>query len=312
MTISESKLKEIRDLQDSDYSILQIALQLGVKEETINRYLRLGKQPYIPKILLLDIETLPMEVFVWDLYLQKISTENIIKNWSIVSWSAKWLFESNIMSAVVSPSEAVDRKDESIIGKIWNLIDEADIIIAHNLKRFDIRKLNSRFMLNGLLPPMPYQMVDTLKEVQKNMNLSSYKMDYLNFILENTRKIKTEYRLWKRCAGNATTLEDQKSALKEMVEYNKRDVIALEDLYVQIRPWIKSHPNIGLYYRDTDESHCPNCGSTDLDWKGGSTYKTAVGRFKCFRCNNCGAIGRSRFSDLSKEEKSKLTSPIAR
>jgi len=118
--------------------------------------------------------------------------------------------------------------------------------------------------------------------------------------------------LWKRCAGIEATLDMQKRALQEMVRYNKQDVVALEDLYVELRPWIKSHPNLGLYYEDADNSRCPNCGSIDLKREGESTYKTTVGRFKAYRCNSCGAICRSRFSDLSKEEKAKLVAPVAR
>jgi hypothetical protein len=312
MTISEGKLQQINELHKSGLDTTQIASQFDVKEETVSRYLRLNKQPYAPKILLLDIETLPMEVLVWGLYEQRIPSENVLKEWCVVSWSAKWLFDSDIMSAVISPKEACKREDKSIIKKIWALINEADIIIAHNLKQFDIRRLNARFIINNCDPPLPYQMIDTYKESQKNMAFSSHKLDYINQILNNTRKIKTEYNLWKRCAGINTSLEDQKIALQEMEKYNKRDIIALEDLYVALRPWMKSHPNLGLYYKDTDEQHCPNCGSTDLDWKEGGTYQTTVGRFKCFRCNICRAIGRGRVSDLSKKERQLLLSPIAR
>lgn len=55
---------------------------------------------------------------------------------------------------------------------------------------------------------------------------------------------------------------------------------------------------------------CSNCGSDDIEWKG--YYYTPAGRFKSFRCSNCGGIGRSRFSDLTKEEKLNLTISVAK
>ena len=50
----------------------------------------------LPKILLFDIETSLMEVYVWGLYKQFISHNNIIKDkdgnektWFVISWAAK-------------------------------------------------------------------------------------------------------------------------------------------------------------------------------------------------------------------------------
>lgn len=260
------------------------------------------------KILLFDIETLPMEVLVWGLYKQRIPHENILKNWSVVSWAAKWLFDNEVMSDVVKPKAAVARSDSGIIEGIWSLLDEADIIIAHNGRKFDTRRLNARFMVNGLSPPSSYYVIDTLQQSYKYTAFASHRLDSLAKTLGKTRKIKTEYELWKRCAGVETTVSDQWKALQEMVHYNKQDVLVLEDFYVELRPWIKSHPNIGLYF-DTDKEVCPNCGSNRLTWKG--YYYTTVNRYKAFRCE-CGAVGRSRFSDLSTEERKLLVTPVAR
>ena len=55
---------------------------------------------------------------------------------------------------------------------------------------------------------------------------------------------------------------------------------------------------------------CPICGKTNLNWCG--FYHTPAGRFKAFRCKDCGGIGRSRYSDLSKAEKQNLVRAVAR
>ena len=53
-----------------------------------------------------------MEVYVWGLYKQFISHNNIIKDkngneksWYVLSWAAKWLYDDDVMSDIVTPEE---------------------------------------------------------------------------------------------------------------------------------------------------------------------------------------------------------------
>jgi hypothetical protein len=256
----------------------------------------------MPKILIFDIETSPMEVYVWGLYKQQISTANVIKDWSLLSWSAKWLFGNEIMSQRVTGAEAKERKDGSIVSGLWKLLNEADIVIGHNSQRFDVRKSNFRFAMNGLLPPMPYKQIDTMKHAMKVFGVSSYKLDYLNKVFGNDAKIKTDFSLWPAC------VRGDEEALAKMEEYNRFDVVVTEELYLTLRPWMKGHPNVALYI-NTDETLCTNCGNEELSW--GGYYYTPAGKYKSFRCDKCGAIGRSRISDLDKETRARLLLSVA-
>jgi hypothetical protein len=266
--------------------------------------LKMGHDPKVIKkedsarILLLDIESAPMEVYVWQLFKNNyISPDNVIKDWSILTWSAKWLFEPEIISRKVTGSDAVDRDDISILNDLWLLLDEANIVIAHNGKRFDVRKINARFALNDLTPPLPYRVIDTLQVARQNFAFSSFKLDYINKLFGLTQKGHPGWDIWKRA------VKGEEEALEEMRAYCDNDVAILEELYLQIRPWVKGHPNVGLYI-DTETSACTNCGNTKLKW--GGSYYTPAGRYSAFRCQKCGAIGRSRTSDLTKEEKDQL------
>ena len=73
------------------------------------------------RILLLDIETSPMEYYSWSRDPQYLSPEMKIKDWGILCWSAKWLFEPEIMGQSVTPKEAINRTQDSILGGILNL-----------------------------------------------------------------------------------------------------------------------------------------------------------------------------------------------
>jgi len=255
------------------------------------------------KLLLVDVETSPMEVYVWGLYKQRIPTTNVIKDWALLSWAAKWLNEDEVMSEHVNIDEAHARDDGSIIGSLWKLLDTADVVIAHNAASFDIRKMNARFIENGYLPPSSFQVIDTLKISRKYFGFSSHKLDYVSELLGGITKMETKFELWIKCVtGDA-------DALKYMQKYNKQDVLILEDLYLELRPWVKSHANMGLFV-DGDAAMCANCGSTDLDWK--YSYQTPVNSYPSYRCKNCGAIGRSRFSTITKEKRKNLTVSVAR
>ena len=231
----------------------------------------------LPRILLFDIETAPMEVFVWGLYKQFIPHDNVIKDWFVLSWSAKWLYDDNILSDVVTPEESLARNDKRILESIWKLLDEAEIIIGHNVDRFDDRKLKARFIINDIKPPSPYRSLDTLKVARREFAFVSYKQDFLTKYFDLQNKLKTDFQLWKDCVAG------KQEALDRMLEYNKHDVIGLEEVYLKLRPYIKNHPNLGVMM---DETVCTNCGSDHLEETGGYYY-TGANRFPVYRCLNC-------------------------
>lgn len=292
-----------------EFGVDEASDKFGLAVTTIKRYRRKAREEGIvtktysnPKILLFDIETSPMEFYGWRTGKQYVSENNIIENSAILTWSGKWLMDDEIFTHQVSVPEAVNREDMSVVRELHKIFDDADILIAHNCDRFDKTKANTRFIMNGFSPPSSYQTVDTLKVARKNFNFPSNKLDYLSKLLIGDEKLDTSFSLWKRCVTG------DKSALDEMLEYNKHDVEILEEVYLELRPWIKSHPNLGLYYDDLQE-RCPNCGGANLIEKG--HYYTAAGRYQSKRCEDCGAYGRDRCHDLSQEKRASLKRPLA-
>lgn len=257
-----------------------------------------SRHPRSARILLLDIETLYMEVRgIWNLKQEYIQPSRIVKDWSILCYAAKWLFEPEIMGEVVTPKEAINRTEKSIIGGIWKLIDQADIVVTQNGIEFDIKKLNTKFIEHGYYPPSPYLMVDTLKVARENFSFTSNRLDELGRkLLGLEGKMKMKEDDWDACA------EGSQEGLNKMLTYCKIDVAPLlEDLYLKFLPWVKSHPNLNIY-TNHDKDVCPKCESLDLSWN--TQYPTPQGLWQGFRCNACGAIGRG----TKKEHKIKNTS----
>ena len=254
------------------------------------------------KILILDIETAPIRAKVWGIWNQNISIDQIESDWFILTWAAKWLFDDKTYSGALTAKEAVAQDDSRIMKGIWEMLNEADIVVAHNGDKFDLPKLNTRFLLNKMNPPLPYQSIDTLKHIKRNFAFTSNKLEFVNRMLGLPRKSKHDgFELWSKCyAGD-------EEALKKMLDYNVNDVVILEETYLRLRPWIKPHPNTALFILDEHEYRCPTCGSNKLEDEG-KKYYTTVNAYSQFRCTNCGAVGRKRTSDLNIKERRHILS----
>lgn len=258
------------------------------------------------KILIFDIETTPLEAYVWQTQVWKarISDDNVISRWYMLTWSAKWLGDNKIMSMRVTGEEALREDDERIVAGIWGLLDEADIVIAHNGDAFDIPNLNTRFLVNGLSPTRPYRTIDTLKVAQRQFGFSHNSLNALGRVFELGEKLETGFDLWRRCKNG----DDE--ALRRMEEYNRGDVELLENVYLKMRAWIKGHPNVGVYM-ESDDKVCAVCGSDDLVPDG--YYTTNSGKYRAYRCNSCGCSHtRDRKNIYPKDKRANLASPVPR
>ena len=230
-----------------------------------------------PKILLFDVETSFYHFVGWGTYKQYIQHYQITEHQYIISWAAKWLYDDNVQSDVVTSEESKNRDDKRILKSIWKLLDEADIVIGHNGDRFDIRKLRWRFISEDMQPPSPFRIIDTLKIARREFFAPSYKQDFLTKYFHLQNKIETNFQLWKDCEAGIP------EKLEEMVEYNRHDVMGLEELYLKIRPYIHNHPNLGVLM---DKDVCPTCGADDIV-ETNSEYITSANRFLVYRCNSC-------------------------
>ena len=239
------------------------------------------------KILLYDLETSFIEYRGFSLYPNSIPHENITKDWNILSFSYKWLFDDEIHSFYLTPEEAKEGNDERIVKELWKLFDQADLTVAHNIIRFDNRKSNARFLKWDLKLPSYYKMIDTLAQARKMFALTSNRLDYLATFLGLEGKIENSKGLWHK------VMEGDAEAMQKMVEYNEQDVKLLEEVFLKLRPYFRGAQNIGIYIAD-DVASCPTCGSENLDWEAGGEYVTQVNRYKAFRCKCCGSLGRSR------------------
>jgi len=243
-----------------------------------------------PKILLLDIETAPIKAYVWRLWKQDISLPQIISDWFMLTWSAKWLGESTILSERLTGDEAKSENDKRIVKKLWSLLDDADMVIAHNGNTFDIPKINSRFLVTGLSSPSSYKQIDTKIIAKNQFGFSSNKLQHLANLLGIEGKYDTDFELWVKC------LQGDEESLEYMELYNKHDVEVLEDVFIKLRPFAKGLPNLDLYF-DDNLPHCPSCGSQNLMIEVDKKFYTQAVQYQLYRCKDCGSLSRAKQGD---------------
>ena len=242
----------------------------------------------LPRVLILDLEMAPMRAYVWRRWKENISLEQTISDNFILCWSAKWLYDNNIYSAFLTPSEIANEDDTRITLEMWTLLNRADIVIAYNGRHADLPWLNSAFLRAGLPPTKPFFLVDPYDVVKRSFGFTSNKMDAIAGYLGIEHKLETSFDLWKRC------MEGDEEAMSYMVKYNKMDVKILEEIYIKMRPWIQRHPNIANIM---EKDVCPFCGTENYEELVGRYYYTTSNKYKLYRCNDCGAIFRSRTSE---------------
>lgn len=243
-----------------------------------------------PKILIFDIETSPITAYVWGLFKQNISIDAIVDDWYVISWSAKWLGKKEIISSW-SPT----RHDELVtISELWDMLDEADIVVAHNGKKFDVKKINAKFFEYDIGLPSYYKVVDTLQIAKGNFAFTSNKLDYITKLKGNDGKHKTDFQLWKDC------MDGDLEALDKMVAYCEQDVLELEKIYLELRAWDSSHPSWNSY-TGGQTNVCNSCGSEHLVPDG--HYRTGVSTFEIYRCESCGHLQRGRENVAKGEER---------
>ena len=254
-----------------------------------------------PKVLIYDIETAPILGYVWSLWDQNVGLNQIESDWYILSWSAKWLDDPADKIMYMDQRKAKNIEDDTKILKgIWKLLDEADIVITQNGKKFDQKKLNARFILNGFEPPSSYKHIDTKQLASKHFGFTSKRLEYMSDKLCTTYKKQKHskfpgFEMWKACmSGN-------KEAWKEMEEYNRYDVLALEELYKKLIPWDNSI-NFSLYHDEA--KHVCKCGSEEFSKNG--FYYTSSGKFQKYKCKKCGHETRSKTNLFSKEKRKSL------
>jgi hypothetical protein len=233
------------------------------------------------RILTIDIERMKGTATVefWDLgdYKNRRLHADTVTSWPRTICAAwKWYDSPRLHFA----AEWLDGGPEAMLRAVWDAYDEADIVVGHNLRGFDTKKLRGAWLELGLPEPRPFKTIDTLT-IAREFGFESNTLDALCRRLgipAKTDRYDVEVAR-AACAGN-------KAAQRKITRYNKGDIIATEGLYDYLRGHMPTHPHIAPM---SDKPTCNQCGSTDLTLDAVKPYRAQSLAYPLLRCNTCGA-----------------------
>ena len=231
-----------------------------------------------PKRLFFDIETSPNIGLFWQAgYKQKIDYDNIITERAIICICYKWQGKDKTYGLQWDGKQ----NDKKMLEEFIKIANEADELVGHNGDKFDLAWIRTRCLFHGIEMFPTYSTIDTLKVARSKFRFNSNRLNYIAQYLGIGQKIETKYDLWKDIV-----LKRDKEAMIKMVEYCKKDVELLEQVFMKLSGHIQVKNHHGMLAGGKRHS-CPECGGYDL--KKVNARVTAAGYTKIqMQCKDCG------------------------
>lgn len=266
-----------------------------------------------PAILYYDIETAPQLQYAWGSGKWDTRPLKVVKPRYHLSVVYNWegSDETHFVGINQDPrfkpdyphSKPNPRRDRWVLGELWHLFDRADMTVAHNNDRFDLKRTRARMIATGMPVPRPSKDMDTLKMYRGIAAFPS------NSLAELARELGLEGKyhhpgldMWWGC------MEGDPEMWAEMETYNHQDVVELKEIYHIVLPWLTNNPGLnaaayaGENVIDGRPVQCPKpgCGGTRLISRGlrqqtgtGLKYRT----WQCVGQLGCGGYSRSRYAE---------------
>jgi len=161
--------------------------------------------------------------------------DDIVHEYYIICWSASYVGQDKVFSDCVTTQEARKWSDVGILKKLRDMMESADILAGHNFDAYDLKRINTRLLLNGLEPVIGKKTLDTLKIARSKFTFESNKLDYISQRLGFRPKDDITNEDWLRIVktGDAETLQkvdtycqgdvvNGKNVLQSLMKYSGR------------------------------------------------------------------------------------------
>lgn len=209
------------------------------------------------KTLYFDIETSYYLSKIWQPgYKQFVSYDSVVKYGEIICISYSWNDEKEVTCLKWDRNQS----DKDMISEFINILNEADIIVGHNVDRFDLPWVRTRAMFHNLEMLPRYKTVDTLKLAKSKFRFPSNKLDALGEYLGLGRKIKVDYGLWDRVVEKKDL-----NALQEMMDYCNQDVLLLKKVFERLTTQELPYIHVGVL-QGKDKITSPYTGLMNYEW----------------------------------------------
>lgn len=262
------------------------------------------------KVLFYDIETSPLQAWVWGQGQQYVSHSQFVENykmWDLISIQYCW--NDGKKAKVLRYDKHGGTK--GMIEAFDEIVKKADITIGKNSNKFDSKMINSLRMLHKIKGFPEWTLIKDDLEVQmrRHFRLPSQSLDYISDLLGYGGKIKMEMRDWIDIANYRQlmrfesnhkevskvlfskscreVLRDGKKALNKMCEYGAKDVVDTRELWNYLSEHFMPSYNMATHVGERLACKQLGCGSTNII-KNGTRLSAGQTMYQKFQCNDCG------------------------
>lgn len=241
------------------------------------------------RILILDVERLPgiTQQYWWDrgdLKNRYIHYETVVRQPRTTIVCMKWYDRDEPIE--LAEWDKGGRK--AFLKKVHRLLEQADIVVGHNIDNADIPWLKGDMHIEAGLPPLPpFKTVDTLKVLRRQFKSGvPFKgLDAFCQIVGIPSKTDHYDRMAMERAVDGS-VEDR----ERLTSYCTGDVIATQGLLDYLRPHITNHPTL-FVDGESAMNVCNRCGSSETS-PNAKRYVANVMTYTMLKCANCGGYRR--------------------
>lgn len=224
-----------------------------------------------PRLLFLDIEWRAVKAYVWRAWDERVMPDQIIEDGGLLCICFKFSDEKSYQFY----SDWTHTKEE-MLEATREAIISADAVVTYNGDKYDLPKISGELLRHGMDPLPPVTSIDCIKTIKKQ-GFFMARLGFIGPFLGLGKKTEHEgFALWKKVD------EGNPQAQKKMQRYCIQDVRLLVKLYERIKPFIKTHPHLGL----TSAQECPVCQSQHVQKRG--VTRTRSFMTQRLHCQGCG------------------------
>lgn len=169
-----------------------------------------------------------MKVAMWD-----IETSDLQVNFGIMLVGGVQKLGSRRPFIVAKNKIGTD--DRIVVAKLIEEMEHYDLLVSYNGIKFDLKWLNSKALYHGLRPLSPKFHLDMLPVAKRVFRTHSKRLDVVADYLGYSGKTSLRPEVWQKA-----THEADPTSMRYIIDHNKKDLIALEFVYLRLMPFVKT------------------------------------------------------------------------
>lgn len=169
--------------------------------------------------------------------------------------------------------------DKALAKATYDILSNAEAVITHNGKRFDVPAINTRLLLNGLpVLPATLRHFDTCETIFKKLKMGASLKNCISEFDLPSEKTALDLK------GSLRAVMGNKKDYNWIVDHCKKDVLATEALYKRLAPM--GAPGWSMAALKGKKEACPTCGDAGRMQRRGwnVAIKNRSPRFQCQKC----------------------------